>query len=57
MAMLMLERPAADPLWAREYQNYVQQVSYAEIDQLISFDQALAAVRDLVALIPGGSRT
>ena len=50
----MLERLAADPLWAREYQDYVQQVSYAELDQLISFEQALAAVRDLVALISGG---
>ena len=50
----MLERLAADPLWAREYRDYVQQVSYAEIDQLIGFDQALAAVRDLVALILDG---
>jgi predicted nucleotidyltransferase component of viral defense system len=48
----MLERLTTDQLWAREYQDYVQQVSYAEIGQWINFDQALAAVRDLVALIP-----
>jgi predicted nucleotidyltransferase component of viral defense system len=50
----MLERLATDPLWAQEYRNYVQQVSYADIGQLISFDQALVTVRDLVALIPSG---
>jgi len=46
----MLERITADPLWAAEYQDYVRQVSFADPGELIGFDQALAAVKDLVAL-------
>lgn len=45
----MLDRLTNDPLWATEYQDYVQQVSFAAPDELPSFEQALAAVRDLVA--------
>jgi len=47
----MLERLASDTLWATEYQNYVRQVSFAAPDELPAFDQALAALTDLVALV------
>jgi hypothetical protein len=45
----MLERLGTDPLWAAEYQDYVRQVSFAAPGELTGFDQALAAVRELVA--------
>jgi hypothetical protein len=47
----MLDRLATDPLWATEYQDYVDAVSFAQPDERLGFDAALAAVRDLVALI------
>jgi hypothetical protein len=47
----MLERLGTDRLWAGEYEDFVRQVSFADLDELISFDQALAALRDLVALV------
>jgi hypothetical protein len=47
----LLERLSADPLWAAEYQKYVQEVSFAAPGELISFDQAFTAVKDLVALL------
>jgi hypothetical protein len=47
----MLDRLATDPLWASEYQDYVDAVSFAPPDERCGFDAALAAVRDLVALI------
>jgi hypothetical protein len=47
----MLEKLADDKLWAGEYQDYVDGVSFAPPTERIGFDQALAAVRDLVALI------
>lgn len=47
----MLDRLATDPLWGSEYQDYVDAVSFAPPDELLGFDKALAAVRDLVALI------
>ena len=50
----MFDRLSADPLWAAEYQDYVRQVSFAAPGELVGFDQALAAVRDLVALIGAG---
>jgi hypothetical protein len=46
----MLSRLSADPLWAAEYQDYVGLVSFAAPAELIGFDQALAAVTDLIAL-------
>jgi len=46
----MFERLNTDRLWAGEYQDYVRRVSCADVGELIGFDQALAAVRDLVAL-------
>ncbi len=50
----MLERLSTDPLWKTEYQDYVRQVSFAAPGELIGFDQALAAVMDLIALIGTG---
>ncbi len=47
----MLDRLATDPLWASEYQDYVDAVSFAHPDERCGFDEALAAVRDLVTLI------
>jgi hypothetical protein len=47
----MLERLATDRLWASEYEDFVRQVSFADRGDLIGFDQALAALRDLVALL------
>ena len=47
----MLDRLATDPLWAAEYQDYVDAVSFAQLDERLGFDAALAAVRDLVALV------
>ena len=47
----MLERLSTDPLWTTEYRDYVRQVSFAAPGELTGFDQALAAVRDLVARI------
>ena len=47
----MLERLSTDRLWAGEYENYVDTVSFARPDEQLGFDAALAAVQDLVALI------
>ena len=47
----MLERLSTDRLWAGEYENYVDRVSFARPDEQLGFDAALAAVRELVALI------
>jgi hypothetical protein len=40
-----------DPLWATEYRDYVQQVSFAAPGELIGFDRVLAALKDLIALV------
>jgi hypothetical protein len=45
----MFERLATDKLWATEYEDFVRQVSFADRGDLVGFDQALAALRDLVA--------
>jgi hypothetical protein len=47
----MLEKLTDDKLWAGEYQDYVDAVSFARPAERIGFTEALAAVRDLVALI------
>lgn len=47
----MLDRLATDPLWATEYQDYVDAVSFARPDERLGFDAALAAVRDLIVLV------
>jgi hypothetical protein len=53
----MLDRLATDPLWATEYKDYVDAVSFAQRDELLGFEAALAAVRDLVALVEGTGAT
>ena len=52
----MFERLATDKLWATEYEDFVRQVSFADRGELIDFNQALAALRDLVALLGTESR-
>jgi len=47
----MLQRLGADPVWAREYEDFVEAVSFASPGEGIGFDAALAAVRGLVALV------
>lgn len=48
----MLERLQADPLWEREYEDFVRAVSFAGPHELISFADALAAVARLLQLLP-----
>ena len=44
----MLRRLETDPLWAREYEDFVRQVSFAEAGREIHFADALAAITRLV---------
>ncbi len=48
----MLERLQSDPLWAREYEDFVRAVSFAGPHEMISFADALAAVARLLQLLP-----
>jgi hypothetical protein len=45
----MLERLESDPLWAREYEDFVRQVSFADADSEIVFTAALDACSRLIA--------
>lgn len=45
----MLERLTTDTLWAKEYEEFVHNVSFAKPDETISFSSALAATAKLVA--------
>jgi hypothetical protein len=45
----MLQRLETDPLWAREYEDFVRQVSFAAAHEMIGFVEALASFRRLVA--------
>jgi len=47
----MLDTLHSDPLWAREYEDFVDAVSFAAPDDQIGFAAALDATRDLTALI------
>jgi Nucleotidyl transferase AbiEii toxin, Type IV TA system len=47
----MLERLQSDPLWAREYEDFVRAVSFAGPHELIGFADALAAVARLLQLL------
>jgi len=47
----MLRRLESDPLWAREYEEFVRQVSFAGSHGATGFNEALAACRRLVALV------
>ena len=49
MFALMLQRLATDPLWAREYEDFVRAVSFAGPGEAIHFADALAACTRLVA--------
>jgi len=51
----MLDRLTTDPLWASEYQDYVDAVSFAQPDELMGFEAALAAVRDMVVMVEEGA--
>jgi Nucleotidyl transferase AbiEii toxin, Type IV TA system len=47
----MLQRLETDLLWAREYEDFVRDVSFAGASETIHFVDALAAVRRVVAII------
>jgi len=47
----MLDLLHNDKLWASEYKPFVLQVSFAKEDERISFAEAFAATRRLVALV------
>lgn len=44
---LMLVRLGTDPLWAQEYDRFVRNVSFAQSDEFIRFDDALEAATRL----------
>jgi hypothetical protein len=46
----MLRRLETDPLWAREYEEFVRQVSFAGPGEAINFADALAACARLVKI-------
>jgi len=45
----MLNRLTTDTAWERDYENYVQSVSFAMPDEMISFSNALAATKRLIS--------
>ena len=47
----MLDRLESDPLWAREYEDFVRQVSFANPQEMVGFVEGLASCRRLVASI------
>lgn len=49
----MLDRLRTDRLWAGEYQDFVDALSFAPLNERISFDAALARVENLVSLLDG----
>jgi hypothetical protein len=53
----MLDKIAADPLWANEYEHFVEAVSFAAPEERIGFKASLDAVRGLVALLDGEFRS
>jgi hypothetical protein len=50
----MIERLSSDPLWAREYEEFVDAVSFAAPAEQIGFADALATLTELVALCTRG---
>jgi hypothetical protein len=46
----MLRRLETDPLWAREYEDFVRQVSFAGPDETLHFANALAACKRLAGI-------
>ena len=51
----MLRQLETDPLWAREYEDFVRAVSFAGPDEAIDFAHALAACTRLVAVTHEGT--
>ena len=51
----MLRRLESDPLWAREYEDFVRQVSFAGPGEAIHFADALAACKRLAAIYGHGN--
>jgi hypothetical protein len=47
----MLRRLETDPLWAREYEDFVRQVSFGAPGEMIDFAAALAACARLAAAV------
>ena len=47
----MLQRLQSDQLWAREYEDFVRQVSFAAAYETIGFTEALASCRRLVGSV------
>jgi hypothetical protein len=47
----MLPTLENDALWRKEYEEFVGMVSFGRDDERISFDQAIAACRDLIAVV------
>jgi hypothetical protein len=45
---LMLKKLTTDPLWSREYDEFVHSVSFAKTDEIITFPSAMESVRRLV---------
>ena len=48
---MMLDRLQREKFWADEYEEFVRQVSFARADEVIGFENALAAGRRLVARV------
>jgi predicted nucleotidyltransferase component of viral defense system len=44
---MMLDRLGTDPVWADEYDRFVQNVSFAASDEIVRFDKALEAAKRL----------
>jgi hypothetical protein len=51
----MLQRLETDPLWAREYEAFVRQVSFGGPGEAIHFVDALIACTRLVGVACGGT--
>jgi hypothetical protein len=51
----MLQRPETDPLWAREYEDFVRAVSFAGPHEMIGFLGALASCRRLAGIAGTGA--
>jgi hypothetical protein len=47
----ILRRLESDPLWAREYEEFVRQVSFAGAGEVINFAEAVAACRRLTSAV------
>ena len=49
----MLGKLTDDPVWSREYEEFVHSVSFAPIDEFITFTSAMESVRRLVEAAGG----